>query len=489
MEEALPPLYRVGDSARVVALEGTSEPEPYRTQWRRDYARIIHSAAFRRLQGKTQLFPGHESDFFRNRLTHSLEVAQIAKSIALRINASEPAFSDDPIDLDLVETAALAHDLGHPPFGHNGEEALDECMREFGGFEGNAQSLRIVSRLEKRQRKQSSDDDGRSVAGGIDQRAGLNLTYRTMAAMLKYDHAIPREAKLRRGDRGTPVKGYYYTEAGLVAAIKAHVAPGAVKFRTIECSIMDVADDVAYSTYDLEDAFKAGFLEPLSMLSASPTITRQVAQTVAGRLERYYPDLPSAERAFSSTDVSKTLIDIFESVFVGSAGYFKRKAMDDLSKAVGIANDASSTSARLAADGYHRTRLTSDLVGAFIRGVTVKLDWKTPALSQARLDVETFKRVEVLKNFTYESLIMSSMLKVARYRGKDIVRSIFGAIEDDDGHLLMPDDFRAIYDDLTDTGERRRVICDFIAGMTDRYAIQFYGRLRGTNPESIYSPI
>src|ERR1700734_2713281 len=113
------PLYGPGDSARVVSLDD-ERGESYRSPWRRDYSRVVHSAAFRRLQGKTQLFPGHESDFFRNRLTHSLEVAQVAKTIALRINATNDYFRENPIDLDIVETAGLAHDLGHPPFGHNG---------------------------------------------------------------------------------------------------------------------------------------------------------------------------------------------------------------------------------------------------------------------------------------------------------------------------------------------------------------------------------
>ncbi len=120
-----------------------------RSAFRRDYGRLLHCPAFRRLQGKTQLFPGHESDFFRNRLTHSLEVAQVAKGIALKINKTCPGFQDSPIDLDLVEFAGLAHDLGHPPFGHNGERALDDCMKNCGGFEGNAQTLRILSRVEK----------------------------------------------------------------------------------------------------------------------------------------------------------------------------------------------------------------------------------------------------------------------------------------------------------------------------------------------------
>jgi dGTPase len=146
-----PELYSAGDYARIAAIQNRDlEPESYRTEFRRDYARLIHCPSFRRLQGKVQLFPCHEGDFFRNRLTHSLEVAQIAKSIAIRLNETIPYFQTHKINTDLVEFAGLAHDLGHPPFGHNGEAELDQLMMDYGGFEGNAQTLRILSRLEKK---------------------------------------------------------------------------------------------------------------------------------------------------------------------------------------------------------------------------------------------------------------------------------------------------------------------------------------------------
>ncbi|MGO1076616.1 dGTP triphosphohydrolase [Inquilinus sp. CA228] len=299
-------LYKAPDQKRVVNINLAADAEePYRSAWRRDYARLPHCAAFRRLQGKTQLFPSDESDFFRNRLTHSLEVAQIAKSIAIRINATEPKFSgSNAIDLDLVETAALAHDLGHPPFGHNGEYALDECMKKYGGFEGNAQTLRILSKLEKRQTK-GVGLDSVSVKDELDNRAGLNLTYRTLASVLKYDQEIPRDSERRKDDNG-PVKGYYYTESDIVANIKKNV--GALKgqeFKTIECSIMDVADDIAYSTYDLEDAFKAKFLTPLSMLSCPDPLAISVAETITKRLKTKYPSIPASEQKFEAGDEKK----------------------------------------------------------------------------------------------------------------------------------------------------------------------------------------
>ena len=251
-------LYSDADYKRAIEIEESD----HRSAFRRDNGRLIHSAVFRRLQGKTQLFPNYESDFFRNRLTHSIEVAQIAKGITEILNYSDDYFSRHPIDTDLVETASLAHDLGHPPFGHNGEKALDDMMKAFGGFEGNAQTLRILSKLEK---KNTFKKDYVPISEGKDQRCGLNLSYRTLASILKYDNEIP----MHRRAGASPEKGYYYTEKDIVRDIKKAVLgeEGKQKLKSVECQIMDIADDIAYSTYDLEDAFKAEFLCPLGILA------------------------------------------------------------------------------------------------------------------------------------------------------------------------------------------------------------------------------
>ena len=134
-------------------------------------------------------------------------------------------------------------------------------------------------------------------------------------------------------------------------------------------------------------------------------------------------------------------------------------------------------------------KLTSDLVGTFIQGVEVIYDAGFPWQSKVRLKIETFKQVEVLKNFAYQSLIMSPRLKVAEHRGKEIVTAIFNALVKDKGHLLMPDDARQIYDQIKYETNKRRIVCDYIACMTDRYALQFYSRLFGTSHESIYAPL
>src|SRR5262249_21214333 len=259
----------------------------------------------RRLQGKTQLFPGFESDFFRNRLTHSLEVAQVAKSIALRLNQSVRELKKDPIDVDIVEFAGLAHDLGHAPFGHNGESALDACMKKFGGFEGNAQTLRIITRLEKKQLRSkapiAANDVGIDRAGN-DFRAGFNPTARSIAAILKYDRPIKRVRK----KTDSLSKGYYASDAEVVRFARDNVLGRGCKadaLKTIECQIMDLADDIAYSTYDLEASFKAGFLNPLDLPSLPLDFRERVPKRVA-------KEIPS----FSADDVRDEMIAMFQNL-------------------------------------------------------------------------------------------------------------------------------------------------------------------------------
>ena len=224
-------LYRASDASRFV-FENEGD-EPWRDAYRKDYARVIHCPSFRRQQGKTQIFPGHESDFFRNRLTHSLEVAQIAESVAYRLNGISPFLADNPINPRICFTAAHLHDIGHPPFGHNGEEALDECMRAFGGFEGNAQTLRIVSQLEKKRYREDTDNK-------IEKRAGLNLTYRTLASILKYDSEIVED----RVSDSKVRKGYYFCDKPVVEDIKKAVCPDIDfsnrKFKTTAMTIPDI---------------------------------------------------------------------------------------------------------------------------------------------------------------------------------------------------------------------------------------------------------
>ncbi|MDX0774003.1 dNTP triphosphohydrolase [Sinorhizobium medicae] len=482
----MPELYSSGDDKRPVVQPN---PEEYRDEARRDYARLIHSASFRRLQGKTQVFPGHESDFFRNRLTHSLEVAQIAKSIAIRLNSTSSHFAKTPINLDIVEFAGLAHDLGHPPFGHNGEEALDECMRDVGGFEGNAQTLRILSTLEK---KQTYGDESSTFDGeGNDLRRGLNLTYRSLASVLKYDRKIPIGSKERPADKQhSPMKGYYKSDEELVKDVKKHVLGQAdgVEFKTLECSIMDIADDIAYSTYDLEDIFKSGIHGPLDLFSFPEQIYELVVETTNKRIEKQYKD--EATR-IDVSDVRDVLYEVFKDIFaIGTEEekFLRNRNIESGKRKMYSSMATEKLSSLYAGNGYHRTRFTSKLVQLFFDGVEIVPNSDFPQLHQAKLKLKTFVFVEVLKNITFESVIRSPMLQVVEYRGKDVIKKIFEVIGSPNGDRLMPPDFREIYRQSDNLGQMR-TICDFIAGMTDRYAVEFYSRLFGANGMTMHKPL
>ena len=444
----------------------------YRTEYSRDYARVLHSPSFRRLGNKTQLFPGQESDFFRNRLTHSLEVSQIAKSIACKLKAQNP---DLPVIPEVCEIAGLVHDIGHPPFGHNGEAALDECMREKGGFEGNAQTIRILTRLEKKEKPDSIID-----SSGKDCRVGLNLTARVIASALKYDNKI---AVVREPDSELQ-KGYYESESEIVDKIKSCLVENpnelSKKFKTIECSIMDIADDIAYSTYDVEDAFKAEFLTPYDMLTADDSIYEEITK----KLKNNNIDV-------SIQECRESLYGVFAEIWSGSIEQQKKIKVNKRYEMKTLNNILSpyAISKQLANDGYKRTLLTSKMVNSFINGVKIKYDPQNPILSSVELDDETKLRVNVLKHFSYVALINSSRLKVAESRGHEIIQKMFTALNDNKGGILLPEDTKKLYNMSEDTVWRMRIICDFIAGMTDRYAMEFYGRLFSENPQTIFKPL
>ena len=467
------PLYTDADTTRESpVVEGAQ----YRTAYRRDYARLLHSPSFRRLQGKTQLFPEGESDFFRNRLTHSLEVAQIAKSIALRLNHCDDYFSQEGnhIDLDLVETAALAHDLGHPPFGHNGEQALDFCMREQGGFEGNAQSLRILVRLDRKERAESG------------KRVGLNLTHRTLAAVLKYDKCIP----IKRTGKANLVKGYYQSEKDLVDRIKRSVTglnrSSSREFKTIECQIMDLADDIAYSTYDVEDALKVGFLTPIGMILA--VLDKRTLESVMKRMGLDENQFPQRGEEFLQCMVQLWLEPMFDPKSLG-LDVSKIDPLNGTHLAF-LAATLEGKSKRFNDDGRVRTSFTSDLVNEYVEGIdVVKIDEEIPALSSIELKPDLQRRMKLLKHLTHELVVQAPPLATVEYRGYEIVKEIFSALSSEGGERLLPDDYKKLVADISDELERDRTICDFVAGMTDRYAIEFYGRLRSVNAQTIFKPL
>ncbi|MCA9395275.1 MAG: dNTP triphosphohydrolase [Candidatus Omnitrophica bacterium] len=459
--------YTNDDRKRFGLLPSSNLPsEKYRSEFRRDYARLIHSPAFRRLQGKTQLFPGKESDFFRNRMSHSLEVAQISKSIALKLNddLSKKYKNKYYIDLDLAEFAGLAHDLGHPPFGHLGEQVLDELMCRYGGFEGNAQTLRILARIEKRHPE-----------------FGLNLTMRSLAAVLKYDRKIP--LKRARGKISRPVKGFYSEDQELVNRLKNSVlqVPTKSEFKTIECKIMDIADDIAYSTYDLEDTLKAGFIGPMDIIFAEEDLRKRVRLEVNKSLKVKLTDADLIEITWR---IFQNYVDLIE---LPKKGRFSPDFVRFISKV--FAQTTFHASRVLAKDGYVRSDFTSYLIGKYIRSVNITvIDSKNPALSSVEPDQQERIEIEVLKRLIYESQINSTKLRTVCYRGRQIIETIFKALTSKEGQHLLPDDFGERYSRAQGIRNKKRVICDFICGMTDRYALEFYGRLLSENPQTIFKP-
>ncbi len=474
------------------------DPNEYRTHFRRDLARIIHSHSFRRLVGKTQLFPRNESDFFRNRLTHSLEVAQIAKSIAIKMNRSI-ADDDDKIDLDLVELAGLAHDLGHPPFGHQGEEVLADCMKKFGGFEGNAQTLRVLSKIEKK------IHDGELSRGGFDalgrdRRGGLNLTYRALASILKYDYDISEQIEKYKNTDKTIFKGYYATDKALVNKIKESVTNGTnydKEFKTVECQIMDIADDITYSTYDLEDAFKAGFISPIDMLTQDNSFYDTISKEITALIETN--DNIQNKFAIHSDDIKDILSDLIKFLFelpneyLTGVNSLERK---DLTKEeyMFLGQQYSTKYNKLIVNnGYVRANFSSQLIKSSVDNVTLKLNKEAPAFSKVELDMSTLIRIEILKRIAFKTQILSPKLKAQEHRGKRIIKKIFESLKPVKGNLppaLLPDDFKIIYQQKPDNEEHQyRTICDYIACMTDQYAIEFYGRITSKNPSSIFRPL
>lgn len=344
-------------------------------------------------------------------------------------------------------------------------------MVEYGGFEGNAQTLRIVSQLEKKVVK-SGDFNA------LERRCGLNLTYRMLAAILKYDKMIPEKRDPKK--RKHAEKGYYFEDKPVVDDIKNCVIDEknpSFEFKSIECAIMDLADDIAYSTYDLEDSFKAGFLNPRNVLASSGDIFERVAAKVA----------KATGSAFTGPDAWDIFLDMFIE-HVDDERYEENIDSDDYSITAKLANAIWLTSEinTVAEDGRIRTEFTSSLVGEFVDSVEFELNADYPALSKISVPLKTRQKIETLKRFTYEATIRSSRLRLAEHRGHEIVGKIFDALAKDGGHALLPKDQIKLWNASGSRQQKMRVISDFIAGMTDRYALEFYGRLYSDNPVSMF---
>ncbi len=405
------------------AVRHTPEPgraaTDRRSEFEHDRARIIHSAAFRRLQGKTQVFGIYEGDFFRTRLTHSLEVAQIAKGIALALGA----------DPDLVEAVCLAHDLGHPPFGHNGERTLHALMRAHGGFEGNAQTLRILTYLEQKHVNY----------------AGLNLTYQTLDGVLKYKTCIDSTAIANAPQ--SPVKGFYTWDRQLVETIVQQT--GSRQQRSVECQILDVADDIAYSVHDLEDSLKAGLLTQADLRRLPPA---RVVRDVNAKLTVW-------GRTVNEGTVHMELAQIAD----------RLEQLEQRSLRAG------------------RKMLIRDLIHEFVSPVAHQSHGDHEHIDT---DFSNRVRIEALKAFESYKVINNPRVTTLSHKGKEVLRRLFAVLDQGQESIgLFPEDHGEHYEKALLNGDetaRKRVICDFLAGMTDSYALRFYSRLFVPGEGSFY---
>ena len=369
-------------AAREAASRGRQIPEPvptYRSQYQRDRDRIVHSAAFRRLEYKTQVFVNHEGDMFRTRLTHSLEVAQIGRSIARVLRLNE----------DLTEAIALAHDLGHTPFGHAGQDALNECMRNYGGFEHNLQSLRVVDELEERYAEFS----------------GLNLTFETREGILKHC-SVKKAAELG-------VLGERFLK-------KQHPS--------LEAQLANIADEIAYNNHDVDDGLRAGLLT-IEQLCEVPLFFEQYRA-----VKNAYPDLAD-RRAIH--EVVRRMIN---------------RQVTDL---------VDNTQAALAA--------------ATLTDVDSVRNHSAPLI---RFGEDMLQQNLALKQFLRRNLYEHYRVRRMTTKAAKVIAELFAAFMAD-SRLLPPEAEVKLLRRAEHAGEdgKARAVADYIAGMTDRFAIREHQRL------------
>lgn len=412
----LPPGYRPADAERYV-----SEPPKgsRRTPFERDQARIVHSSALRRLGAKTQVLGAGTGDFVRTRLTHTLEVAQVGRGLGKQ-------FGCDP---DVVDAACLAHDLGHPPFGHNGERALDEVARGIGGFEGNAQTLRLLTRLEP---KSIDPATGASV--------GLNLTRAVLDASVKYPWTEP-EALVRQDGTRTRKFGVYNDDVPAFEWLRQGAPERVLSF---EAQVMDLADDIAYSVHDVEDSVVHNQIS-LSVLRDAGQV-----RTVAAHARDWYGRGDEDE-----------LFGALERLCA------EPWWMDDF-------------------DGSHRSLarlkdMTSQLIGRLVGSVirATRAEYGDGPLTRYRAQLvvpqETATEILMLKGIAVHFLMAPRERKPAYAEQRDRLAALALALADRGAAALEPH-FAEMYDEAADDVSRFRVAIDQVASLTDKSAYDWHHR-------------
>jgi dGTPase len=391
-----------------------SERRPdYRSVFHQDRDRIMFTPAFRRLQAKTQVFQAGEYDFYRTRLTHSMEVANIAKSLAVWLRASHPEVRIDP---DLLEAICLAHDIGHPPFGHSGERVLNALMELHGGFEGNAQTLRIVTR--------TIYDRGQGRGGMSPSRALLD-------GILKYKR-LHRDRGMETNhfiyDDQAEVLEFCYGTRDLAAALGGAEVNG---FQSLECQVMDLADDIAYSCFDIVDGAKARFLTPDRLRRWREARTAKLDDTASG----YFDELLEM--------------------------MVKNKLQPKMNAIIG------------------------ELIqSASLESVDLFMTSRTRRHAYAlRLKPEGRARIKLHKALCKELIFGSSALQQIEFKGGHVLRELGQSLfanylgEKTKPLLLVPDEVHRAVGAADTATARARLLCDHLSGMTDAYALRSYKRL------------
>ncbi len=417
--------YAARDVERWVAEDHHNK---YRSDFERDRARILHSSALRRLASKTQVVSPDTDDFVRNRLTHSLEVAQIGRELGGMLGC----------DPDVVDAACLSHDLGHPPFGHNGESALNRLTSHIGGFEGNAQTLRLLIRLEPK----VTDDEGRP--------AGLNLTRAVLDATCKYPWQA-HEAPLRPDGTRSPKFGVYADDLPVFEWLRDGAPP---RTKCLEAQVMDLADDISYSVHDVEDAIASGLVQ-LGWLA--DTTQRE---KVLDLTRRWY--LPEA--APEALDAALTRLED-SSLWV--------REMDGSRQ--GLAELKNMTSQLIGRFAMSAVAATRDIYGD---------ERLTRYAARLVVPEETAVEIAVLKGIATTYVITVRDAQPIYENQQEVLSILVGALMDTDGHHLSPAfaaDWRELGDGPGTEAARLRLVVDQVASLTDLSAVALHDRIRGTH--------
>ncbi len=447
MRESIPPRQK---------RRWTDPPKDNREPHQRDRDRILYNSAFRRLAGVTQVVAAEEGDVFHNRLTHSLKVAQFGRRLAEKIIREQPALVQavGGIDPDVVESAGLAHDIGHPPFGHIAEKQLNQLAKSAGGFEGNAQSFRIVTQLAL----QASWNPEKARP----EYPGLDLTRATLNAVLKYPwhkgglHGKSHAKSLRKW-------GAYQSEhEDLSFARGLAIAEDGVK--GAEASLMDWADDVTYSVHDMEDFYRAGLI-PLDRLRQDEA---ERGRFYAGTFSR--EDGEAAESGFTRTELERSFEEIIEFVPLEEPYSGTQRQRCSL------------------------RNLTSQLIARYITAIELE---STSLGVAVRIDPERRKEVLMWKELTWYYVITGPSLATQQHGQRKIISGLFEMFMDaaDKKHFgVFPAGSRELMERYRSAGsgvdqELVRAIVDLIAGMTEQQAVRIYHRLTGVSLGSAFEPL